>query len=86
MWGIQFWYNFKLSEIQAGIRSDFLQIGELLHQLLHAMASEEDGELGVLALAFAHEHSALAVLGVADALAFLEIGGAAGAGQAYRRG
>jgi len=26
---------------------DFLQIGELLHQLFHAVAGEHDGELGV---------------------------------------
>ena len=56
--------------------SNLLQIGELLHQLFHAVTVEQDSELGVFAVALAHENGALAVFAVADALAFLQAGGA----------
>jgi len=57
--------------------SDLLQVGEFLHQLFHAVAGKEDRQLGVFAVALAHEDGALAVLRVADALALPEIGCAA---------
>ena len=42
------------------------------------MALEEDGELGVFAVAFSNKNCALAVLGVTDALPLLDAGGAVG--------
>ena len=42
-------------------RSELAQVGELFHQLLHAVTGEEHGELGVFAVAFAHEHGAFAI-------------------------
>src|ERR1700690_1989496 len=56
----------------------FLKVGEFFHQLFHAVAREHDGELGVFAIAFAHEDGAFTIFGVADTLAFFQIGGAGG--------
>ena len=54
------------------------EVRELFHQLFHAVAVEHDGKFGVFAFAFAHEDGAFSVLGVDDALAFFEVGGAGG--------
>jgi len=65
---------------QRGVRrakaSNLLQIGELFHQLFHAVAGEKDGELGVFAVAFAQEDGAFAVFCVADVLTFSQAGSA----------
>ena len=55
-------------------RSDLLKVGEFFHQLLHSVLRKEHGELGFVALAFAHHHGAFAVFAVADALALLQAG------------
>ncbi len=49
-------------------RLDLLQVGEFLHQLLHAVTVEHDGELGVFAISFANQDSAFAIFCVANAL------------------
>jgi len=63
-------------EIQSSPPSNLLQIGELFHQLFHAVAGKKDGELGVFSVAFAQQDGAFAVLGVADALTFFQAGSA----------
>jgi hypothetical protein len=68
--------NLLLGNLELPKASNPLQIGELLHQLLHAVPVEQDGELGVFAVALAHENGAFAVFAVADALAFFQAGGA----------
>ena len=42
------------------------------------MPAKQDRELGVFAVALAHQNGAFAVFYVADALAFFQIGGASG--------
>ena len=41
--------------------SELAEIGELFHQLFHAVVGEEHGELGVFAVAFALEHGSLTI-------------------------
>ena len=48
------------------------EVGELLHQLLHAVPGKEDGELCFVAIALAHHDLAFAIFAVADALAFFK--------------
>ena len=54
-------------------RLNLLEVGELLHQLLHAVAAEQYGQLGVFAIAFTHQYRALAILRVAHAIVSLQI-------------
>src|SRR6476646_2770798 len=70
--------------IYGGARdSDLLQVGEFFHQLFHSVAREEYGELGIVAIAFAHEDCAFAVFAVADALALFQVKGAGRFGDVH---
>lgn len=59
-------------KMHAAGQLNLFQIGEFLHQLLHAVPREQHGQLRVLALAFAHHHRAFAILAVAHALPLLQ--------------
>jgi hypothetical protein len=41
--------------------SELAQVGELFHQLLHSVPSEEHGEFGVFSIAFALKHGSLTI-------------------------
>ncbi len=64
---------------------ELLEVGKFFHQLFHAVAREEHGELGIVAVAFAHNDLAFAVFAVAHTLAFLEARSAGWLGDVHLR-
>ncbi len=54
---------------------ELFEVGEFLHQLLHAVPRKEHGELGFIAVAFAHHDLPFTIFAVADALSFSQAGG-----------
>src|SRR5580658_8256706 len=62
-----------------------LQVGELLHQLFHAVPGEEDRQLGIFSLALPHQDGSFAVLRVANALTLLQVGCSCRCGDLHGR-
>ena len=54
---------------------NLLKVGEFFHEFLHAVPDEQNGQLGVSAVAFALENGVLAVFAVTHALTFFQVGG-----------